>query len=73
MPLADPTAFRRIRFCQGNAPSLPFADGEFDLVTTVLALEQMERVREQALAEVARVACRHTLMIEPFREVNRAF
>ena len=73
LPLADPTAFRRIRFCQGNATSLPFADGEFDLVITVLALEQMERVRERALAEVARVASRHTLMIEPFREVNTAF
>jgi SAM-dependent methyltransferase len=73
LPLVDPTAFRRIRFCQGNATSLPFADGEFDLVITVLALEQMERVRAQALGEVARVARRHTLMIEPFREVNDAF
>jgi SAM-dependent methyltransferase len=73
LPLADPTAFRRIRFCQGNATSLPFGDGEFDLVITVLALEQMERVRPQALREVARVARRHTLMIEPFREVNSAF
>ncbi len=72
LPLADPSAFRAIDFRQGNAASLPFADGEFDLVMTVLALEQMERLRPQALAEIARVARRHTLMIEPFREVNRA-
>jgi SAM-dependent methyltransferase len=73
LPLADPTAFRAIDFRQGNATSLPFADGAFDLVITVLALEQMERVRQQALGEIARVAGRHTLMIEPFRDVNRAF
>ena len=73
LPLADPTAFRAIDFRRGNATGLPFADGAFDLVITVLALEQMERVRQQALGEIARVAGRHTLMIEPFRDVNRAF
>ena len=73
LPLADPTAFRRIDFRQGNATRLPFEDGAFDLVITVLALEQMERVRAQALAEIARVTARHSLMIEPFRDVNQAF
>ncbi len=72
LPLADPSAFRRIEFHQGNAIRLPFEDGAFDLVYTVLALEQMEVVRAQALAEVARVAALHTLMIEPFRDVNQA-
>jgi SAM-dependent methyltransferase len=73
LPVADPAAFRRIDFHQGNATGLPFADGEFDLVITVLALEQMERVRQQALGEIARVARRRTLMIEPFRDVNSQF
>ena len=73
LPLADATAFRAIHFRRGTATGLPFADGAFDLVITVLALEQMERVRQQALGEIARVAGRHTLMIEPFRDVNRAF
>jgi SAM-dependent methyltransferase len=72
LPLADTAAFRRIQFLQGNATSLPFEDGEFDLVITVLALEQMERVRAQALREIARVAGRHTLMIEPFQDINTA-
>ena len=72
LPLADTTAFRRIQFLQGNATSLPFEDGTFDLVITVLALEQMERVRAQALREIARVAARHTLMIEPFQDINAA-
>lgn len=71
-PIRDPSAFHRIRFLQGNAAHLPFADGEFDLVFTALALEQMEQVRDKALQELSRVARRHVFMIEPFREVNDA-
>ena len=71
VPVADPDAFRRVSFVQGSAAELPFADGAFDLVITVLAVEQMERIRANALAELARVARRHVLMIEPFRDVNR--
>lgn len=70
LPLADPTAFRRVAFVSADAARLPFRDGAFDLVITILALEQMERVREPALREVARVAGRHTVMIEPFAELN---
>jgi SAM-dependent methyltransferase len=70
LPLKDPTAFKRIRFLRGNAAELPFADNEFDLVYSVLALEQMEQIRDRALAEFARVAGKYTLMIEPFRDVN---
>ena len=70
LSLKDTTAFRRIRFIQGNAADLPFEDNAFDLVYSILALEQMEQIRDQALAEFARVAGKHTLMIEPFRDVN---
>lgn len=70
LPIADSMAFRRIQFLQGSATRLPFEDGAFDLVITVLALEQMERVRAQALGEIARAAGRHTLMIEPFHDIN---
>jgi SAM-dependent methyltransferase len=72
LALRDPGAFRRIRFVQGNAADLPFPDRSFDLTYTVLALEQMERLRARALSEIARVSCGHTLMIEPFRDVNGA-
>lgn len=72
LPLADETAFRRVGFVSADASRLPFADGAFDLVVTILALEQMERVRESALREIARVAGRHTLMIEPFAELNQS-
>jgi SAM-dependent methyltransferase len=71
-PLAqkDPLAFQRIEFLQGNACAMPFANGAFDLVLTVLAVEQMERVRKEALTEIARVTGKHLLNLEPFQEVN---
>jgi SAM-dependent methyltransferase len=72
MPVRDPTAFRRIEFRQGTAAELPHPDGSMDLVLTVLALEQMERIRERALGELARVARGHALMIEPFRDCNKS-
>ena len=70
LDMADPQAFKRIAFNQGSAAELPFADGEFDLVYTVLAVEQMERIRDAALAEIARVTRGHVLMLEPFRDAN---
>lgn len=72
-PLPDPGGFRRVRFLQGSAADLPFDDGAFDLAITVLALEQMERIRARALSEIARVVRSHTLMIEPFRDLNGGF
>ena len=41
LPVADAEAFTRIDFVQGNAAELPFPDGAFDLVCTILSLEQM--------------------------------
>jgi SAM-dependent methyltransferase len=70
LEIADPSAFRRITFIQGSAAEMPFADGEFDLVYTVLAVEQMERIRDKALSEIARVSSGHVLMLEPFRDTN---
>lgn len=68
--LQDPTAFRRIEFVQGNAVAMPFDDGQFDLVYSMLALEQMEAVRKAALAEVGRVCGGAYFGVEPFREAN---
>lgn len=73
LPLEDKAAFRRIDFRQGDAAALPFEENSFDLVYSVLAIEQMERIRRQVLGEIARVASGHVAMIEPFRDVNRDF
>ena len=73
LPLSDLSAFRRIRFVRGSAADLPFPDGAFDLTMTILALEQMEQIRPQALSELARVTGRHALLFEPFREFNNDF
>lgn len=42
-PVADPEAFRRIKFLQEDATQLPFEDNSFDLVFTRQALEQIGR------------------------------
>lgn len=70
-PLLDIAAHRRIEFRRGSAADMPFENGAFDLVFSSLALEQMEHIRPRALAEFARIARRHTAMLEPFRETNR--
>lgn len=70
LSLHDPAAFKRVTFRTGDASALPFEAKSFDLVITSLALEQMERIRAQALNEIARVSAGHALMIEPFREAN---
>ena len=68
----DPQAFRRIDFIRGDATAMPFDTGSFDLVFTVLSVEQMERVRDKALSEIARVSGGHVLNMEPFREANES-
>jgi len=70
LPPREPEALARVEVRLGSAAALPYPDGAFDLVVTVQALEQMEAIREQALAEIARVAGRATAMIEPFRDWN---
>lgn len=70
LEVRDPSAIERIEFVQGDASAMPFEDGSFDLVMTVLAVEQMESIRAAALSEIARVARGHVLMLEPFRDMN---
>ena len=71
-PIQDPAAFKRIRFEQGSAADLPFGDGEFDLVYTSVAVEQMESIRHRALGEIARTARDHVFLCEPFYDVNQS-
>ena len=68
--IIDVNANRRVNFYQGSAKNLPFADNSFDVVYTVLALEAMEEIRHQALQELARVARKYVIMIEPFSDFN---
>jgi SAM-dependent methyltransferase len=72
LPQMDGSAFQRIEFLQGDATGMPFADGAFDLVFTILSVEQMERVRDAALREIARVSSRFVLNLEPFANANRS-
>ncbi len=69
-PLQDLTAHRGVELSIGNARALPFPDRAFDLVYTRLALEQMEAIRRHALREIARVAGRAVVLLEPWRDFN---
>lgn len=70
-PVKDDDAFKRVQFHQGSAANLLFPDGSFDLVYTCAAVEQMERIRELALSEIARVSSGYVFFYEPFNDVNR--
>ena len=69
-PLRDAAAHTRVRVVRASAAALPFGAAAYDVVFTVLALEQMEAIREAALRELRRVARRYVVMIEPFRDWN---
>jgi ubiquinone/menaquinone biosynthesis C-methylase UbiE len=68
--LRDVTAPGRLDLRQGSADALPLEDKSVDVAVTVLALEQMEQIRDQAIAELSRVARQHVVMIEPFADWN---
>ena len=70
-PNEAPQAYRDIDFRGGDARQLPFENCSFDLVFTLLALEQMEAIRDAAVAELARVSAKWVVMIEPFADFNR--
>lgn len=71
-PVVDPAAHKRVTMRQGDASKLPFRDGEFDLVFSFQALEQMNAIRDAAVSEMARVAKRWVVCTEPFAEWNRS-
>ena len=70
-PMVNREAYRTVEFRQGNAAALPYPDRSFDVVYTILAVEQMESIREQAMREIVRVARSHVVMIEPLMDSNR--
>jgi SAM-dependent methyltransferase len=70
-PIADPTAHRHVEMRQGDASTLPFPDKSFDLVFSFQALEQMQIIRDQAVREMARVARKWVVMIEPLDDFNQ--
>src|SRR5690606_37798769 len=45
-PLRAAAAHARISWHQGNAAALPFGPGQFDLVFTIQAIEQMQAIKD---------------------------
>jgi SAM-dependent methyltransferase len=72
---ADPTdeqrgALARVRFDQGDAARMPYADKSFDFAFTCLALEQAPRAYPEIVREMARVTRRYCAFLEPFADAN---
>ena len=71
--LKDLSAHKKINFICANSKNIPFQDNSFDLVYTSLALEQMEKIRKQAISEIYRVCNKYTSFYEPFKDYNNNF
>ena len=70
LPLRDRAAHGRVEVTQGSAAAMPYPDKHFDVALTITALEQMNTISAQALAELRRVARRYVVMVEPFPDFN---
>lgn len=70
-PILDPLAHQRVRWVQADASRLPIRPAAFDVVISVLALEQMNVIRAEVLAELRRVVKGSYVGIEPFADWNR--
>jgi SAM-dependent methyltransferase len=68
--IRDRSAPRRVHLVRGTGAQLPYRDQAFEVIYTILALEQMESIRHAVLKELRRVASRYVVMIEPFQELN---
>ncbi|MBT4889836.1 MAG: class I SAM-dependent methyltransferase [Rhodospirillales bacterium] len=59
-----------IKFTQGSAALLPYEDNHFDMVFSILALEQMRQILPDVLAEIRRVCSGNVIFVEPFADFN---
>ena len=70
--IKDPNSKKDIQFDQRNAKSTGYDDNEFDVVFTILALEQMQEIRDSVLHEMNRISKEYVIMIEPFNDYNKS-
>ena len=59
-----------LSFYQANANNLSFKNDNFDLVFSVLALEQMNNIAKEVYNEIKRCSAKHIILIEPFKNLN---
>lgn len=57
-------------FCQ-NAKNLKFKNKSFDLVFTILSLEQMNNIAKKVIKEIKRCTIKDAIFIEPFYNLNK--
>ena len=62
----------KISFEKCNATKLNFNNQEFDFVYSILALEQMDDIKDKVITEMVRVSNKYVMLIEPFKEYNNS-
>ena len=70
-PLLDLTAHKSATFICASAKEIPYEENAFELVYTSLALEQMEKIREEVFKEIYRVSSSHASFYEAFHDFNQ--
>lgn len=60
-----------VEFYCKNAKNLSFKKNTFDLTYTVLALEQMNKIKFQVIREIKNITKKKIIFIEPFVDVNK--
>ena len=69
---AESKLSRNVNFKEQNAKKLSFKDSEFEFVYSILALEQMDDIKDKVIDEMARVSSKYVCFVEPFIEYNRS-
>ena len=69
-PPEDLEAHKRVNIWRGSADKVEKEDKSYDLVFSRLALEQMEMIRHEVLAEMSRLSTGYVLMVESFKDFN---
>lgn len=59
-----------LNFKEEDAQNLGFSDESFELVYTILALEQMSNIQTKVIDQIKRVSKKYILLIEPFKDLN---
>jgi len=64
---------KNLSFFERNAEKLDFHKNSFDLIYTVLALEQMQEIKDKVIENINYISSGNIILIEPFKDVNKNF
>lgn len=60
-----------VKFYCMNAKNLSFKKNSFDLCYTVLALEQMNKIKIEVIRKIKNIVKKNIILVEPFADINK--